>query len=45
VISKNTEMTFTLFSGIAKWDPPEYNKILGDLINLETLKNNKPIKI
>lgn len=28
------EMTFTCFSGICSWDPPEYNKILGDLIDL-----------
>ena len=28
------EMTFTSASGICKWDPPEYNKIMGDLIEL-----------
>lgn len=28
------EMIFTPLSGIGKWCPPEYNKILGDLIQL-----------
>lgn len=28
------EMTFTSYSGICIWDPPEYNKVLGDLIDL-----------
>lgn len=28
------EMTFTSCSGTCHWDPPEYNKILGDLITL-----------
>lgn len=28
------EMTFTPASGACKWDPPEYNKILGDMITL-----------
>ena len=28
------EMTFTPANGIRKWDPPEYNRIYGDLIRL-----------
>ena len=28
------EMTFTSASGVGKWDPPEYDRILGDLIEL-----------
>lgn len=28
------EMTFTPGSGACKWNPPEYNKIIGDLIQL-----------
>lgn len=28
------EMTFTSCSGSCNWDPPEYNKILGDMITL-----------
>lgn len=28
------EMTFTSASGVAKWDPPEYDEILGEMIQL-----------
>lgn len=28
------EMTFTSFSGVCIWEPPEYNRILGDLFDL-----------
>ena len=28
------EMTFTSYSGACLWNPPEYNQILGDLIDL-----------
>lgn len=31
------EMTFTSYSGACMWDPPEYNKILGDLIELPNI--------
>lgn len=38
------EMTFTSMSGICKWNPPEYNKILGDMIEFpekwDNLNNN-----
>ena len=28
------EMTFSTSSGVSKWDPPEYDKILGDMMTL-----------
>jgi len=31
------EMTFTPSSGKMKWDPPEYNQIIGDMVKLERL--------
>lgn len=31
------EMTFTSYSGACMWEPPEYNKILGDLIELPSI--------
>lgn len=34
------EMTFTSYSGACIWNPPEYNKILGDKIQLPQIKNN-----
>lgn len=34
------ELTFTSFSGACIWTPPEYNKILGDLIELPEKNNN-----
>ena len=30
------EMTFTTLSGISNWDPPEYNYVFGELIDLPT---------
>ncbi|MDY6993883.1 MAG: ATP-grasp fold amidoligase family protein [Pseudomonadota bacterium] len=38
------EMTFTSASGSCKWDPPEQNRIFGDLITLPT-KNSIPKRI
>lgn len=34
------EMTFTSFSGVCKWDPPEYDLILGQLIALPVKKKD-----
>lgn len=36
------EMTFTPQSGIGEWNPPEYNKLMGDLIILENQKDTSP---
>lgn len=33
------EMTFTSYSGACLWNPPEYNQILGDLIELPENEN------
>ncbi len=31
------EMTFTSYSGVCIWNPPEYNRVLGDMIQLPQL--------
>jgi len=35
-----SELTFTHAAGLAKFDPPEYDRKLGDLLDLETVKQS-----
>jgi glycosyltransferase involved in cell wall biosynthesis len=36
------EMTFTPFSGVCRWEPPEYDRILGDMFVIPSPDNTRP---